>query len=271
MLRTEDLVRTLKKNKYVIYGAGYVADNFYKALENRDLLGKFEGFITTKGSSEAKYGWSVRAIDECNLNDELVCIAVHESITGEIETILKQSGIENYTWIYPNLYELLAGNKICTENVPIKSVLSANKNNLMIAIRYAAIEQFYGERADGYELYLAAMKLHCGIDTANKRLDSFKELIEIVEKKGYKEINPISLLENYELLDGVHRLAIAIYWGENTIDADIYKSLNGGKINIHEANGRADISELSKKLEEGILSPLKEINKRIMEKYGVKC
>ncbi len=264
---TRELLQVLRNRRYVIYGAGYVADNLCKALSRMELLGNLEAFVTSSGSPEIKYGKPIKTPDEIELNNYYVLIAVHETIKDEIERNLLNRGLKDYCWIYPNIYELMLGEPLEEQvEVSIRYILEANIDNLMIPIRYAAIEEYFGKRDDGFQMYIDSMGLHCEESTARKRLESFKGLIKDVESEGLLKDKPISILENNTLIDGAHRLAIAIYKGYQTITANIYQT--GVDLDdIHGARGSAKESKLSQVLDENTMQKLLAIRNDLLGRY----
>ena len=64
--------------------------------------------------------------------------------------------------------------------------------------------------------------MHCDEDTAQKRLLSFIKLIESWDKCGCLNEQRPAIAQNYEIIDGVHRVALARYHEMKTISCDVY-------------------------------------------------
>lgn len=94
--------------------------------------------------------------------------------------------------------------------------LAEGYNRLDIVVRYLAIEEYFGENQIGYDLYLkmqAKRKTQDTPEEINMRLERFKEIILDWKENGYDSRSKISCDCNLHLLDGSHRLALALYFG----------------------------------------------------------
>lgn len=94
-------------------------------------------------------------------------------------------------------------------------------NRLDVAVRYLAVEQHYGKNAFGYDLY-KKMQQAQNVEwvqqsgegnhaSPEEKLKNFIALIESWEKNGYDPKSEILCLPNLQLLDGSHRLSLALY------------------------------------------------------------
>ncbi len=264
-MTTEEIVNLLQNQDYVIYGAGYVASIVYKALKTRKLLGKFQGFVTTKGDSEGIDGHEISPVDSADLKDKLVILAVHESIKNDIQSTLNQYNYDKCIWIYPHLFELMLG-KPEKKTVSTKEVYLANKDNYAMAARYMVLEQYYGKRTDGDDLYMAFMELHCSHETALSRLAKFKELIRSFDENGFMN-RPISLLEDYKIIDGFHRMVILLHNGIDKVEAFIYPELlKQGE--VHEQGGIIYVEDVEC-MDSYYANELIELNKSMIERYSL--
>ncbi len=223
--KTAGLIDEICTNGAVVYGTGYVAERFYRALENRSLQEKIRCFVTTSGSDELFFGKSVISLDEFSPKKEngIVLVAVQESLLEEIENGLRKAGITDYVWIYPFLYDMILGEPVKrAEAVNIQTILKAERDNYQLAVRLLAIEEYYGKNEVGYSIYRKTMGLQSPSDTIEKRLRSFESLINSWERHGYDKTQTSKILTDGSILDGTHRIATAIYFGEDTIYCDIY-------------------------------------------------
>lgn len=223
-----DILNIVRNYRIVIYGTGYVAMGFYKALAVWKLDSNIECFVVSQKEEalESLNGIDIKSIDEFkNDKNKIICIAVHEAIKNEIEEILKEKGITNYIWIKTDfLTELILGNPI-KSNVRISVDRIIQKcSDYRIAVRYLAIEQYFGKNDYGYDIYKKAQELHCGAKTAKKRLLSFCKLIQNWKSHGYQSNYKIQIDENNELLDGVHRTTLARYFQMDEVMCDIFKA-----------------------------------------------
>ncbi len=100
--------------------------------------------------------------------------------------------------------------------------MGKNMNISDVIIRYLAIENYYNKNDDGFNLYSKMQKIRVN---SNKRIPKyrddqgtrFKKLIHSYEEKGYNLKYPVQLNKDFKLFDGAHRLALALYYDEETI------------------------------------------------------
>ena len=263
------LLDALKTHKVVIYGTGYVATRFYNSLKEYGVDGNVECFITTEGSKDTIDGKGILSIDKFeNAANIIICIAVHESIKDEIVEILEGRGISNFLWIYPFQYALMLGKPISKGiKVPIKLIMNQCYNDYRMAVRYLAIENYYNKNDVGYEIYVKTMALHCSKKTALNRLQQFIFLIKNWEINGYDKIKPVIILENNELLDGTHRVAVASYFGQSYIVCDVF-SLRKSIWEMHNEASRITGKSLRDAgINSDIIDLLEHTNQRIIEQY----
>ena len=88
-------------------------------------------------------------------------------------------------------------------------------------VRLLAIENYYGINDFGFDLYYKMQKARNGKFHADKAIVTFKSLIESYEKDGYNEKSEIVLDSNLNLIDGSHRIALALHHGIPSISAKI--------------------------------------------------
>lgn len=218
-ISSEDLLELLKNTKAFIIGKGFVANMFDRALEKYALSGQI---IQHVNSEEA--GTLFR---EGKLSPDTLClIAVHESVLEEVLHCLDRNSILNRFWIYPNIPELLYGEKVAEGKlISISDILHAQiPDYYWIEVRYAAILGMDGICPNGEKLYIKAMGLHCSQLTAEKRLKQLRNLKKSVSERGYQNDHPILVDENYQIIDGLHRFALCLYYGIDKIPCDIVKA-----------------------------------------------
>ncbi len=79
-------------------------------------------------------------------------------------------------------------------------------------VRLLAIENYYEKNVFGFDLYYRMQKCRMGKEWADKATDIFKDLIKSYEQNGYDEKSEITVDENLHLIDGSHRMALALYY-----------------------------------------------------------
>lgn len=263
------LINILSTHKIAIYGAGYVATRFYESLKEHGLDGNVFSFVTTTDSALNIDGLPVRAINQLEADERMIiCVAVHESIKDDIIANLTERGFNKYIWIYPFLYEMLLGTPAYSNvKVPIFKIWNAVRDDYSIAIRYLAIDHYYGKNSNGYEIYKKFLSLFINAKTAERRLERFISLIKSWEQNGYDAGRCSSIFEDYKILDGMHRIAVASYFNQAFVMCNIYPTNK----NIFEIHNQAAVftkqSALNAGFEPEIIALLDEINQRIEEQY----
>jgi len=266
---TAELINVISNYKIMIFGAGYVAARFYGALKKHGINNNVISFVTTSGSNSNIDGLSIIPIDQLEADKQIIiCVAVHDSIKDDIITTLVKKNFINYIWIYPFLYELLLGEPICRNSkVPLSKIWNAARDDYGMAIRYLALDNYYGRNLNGYKLYKKYLSLFNNYETSEKRLIQFVKLIKNWEQNGYDTNKCSSIYENYQIFDGAHRIAVASYFNQKFIMCDIYSMTN----NIAEVHNSGAILKKQYALDAGFepefIAMLDAINQRIEEQY----
>lgn len=99
-------------------------------------------------------------------------------------------------------------------------------NRYDIIVRYLAVENYYGKNDYGFSLY---QKMQRARDRQNQishkenyYIEEFQKLINSWEKDGYNENSAIILDSELQLIDGSHRVAMALYHGQEELSCMIY-------------------------------------------------
>lgn len=226
-MKLSKLIDLINNNNIAIYGKGFVAETFYATLQMRNLEKRVKYFVVT--DKEKAYGTiqgiPVRSVmDIVNEKELLICIAVHEAIKDDIETILLELNINSFVWIHPYIVEMALGEVIQHHKqikVP-KLIQHEASDNYALAVRYLAIENYYRKNDIGYDVYVKVFSMHCEVETARNRLKRFIGLIDDWDKNGYREEEDILIDENYRRIEGTHRFTLACYHGMEFLYCDIY-------------------------------------------------
>ncbi len=230
-----ELLGCLRKNNIYIYGAGYVAELFWDALDRVGIQNRVKGVLVTSVNEKSLFhGLDVFSIDYFYPNhDDIICIAVHESLVDAIKAELRKREINKYIWITPFITDISLSSCFIQEICVETSALNNNiVDHLGIAIRYAAIDQFYQCNQQGYDLYKRGIAIFSNVETAESRLQWFISLIEDVDRVGYKQI-PICVDQNHEIIDGEHRYALALYHHIDIITCRFYNCENYHKREVY--------------------------------------
>jgi len=227
----EQLIEILRKKRIIIYGAGYTASVFLKTLKRHGLEKNIFCVAVSdivKNADRRFAEFEVKQIDEIDfLEDMVVCIAVHESFVREIEALLQRNSVSNYVWIYPFLFDLYYGNPVKSgEWISLNDLILKDEGRYALAIRWAAVADYYGKCQNGFMWYKRAITYLHNASVAEVRTKVFKQLIKNWQMHGYDGIHEIAINDDFEVLDGEHRVTVALYHGERMIKCRIYKGKN---------------------------------------------
>lgn len=224
MNSVNELVEILRRDRFWIYGTGFVANIFWQSLIPYDICRNVKGFIVSKKNRDFFSGLNVRGIDEdLNIGNDRVCIAVHESNKNEVVEKLESKGINNYIFIYSYLWDLKLGiPRKRNMEVKVSELIKSNLSDYKLIVRHLVLEQYFGKNDVGYDLYRKAFENYVDRATAQKRLNRFIEFISLWQSKNYITGENIKVNNNKQIIDGNHRIILANYFCLRTINCDIY-------------------------------------------------
>ena len=88
-------------------------------------------------------------------------------------------------------------------------------------VRLLAVECYFGKNDYGLDFYKRMQIGRTGKEWAEKAVSIFENLIRSFDKNGYDESSEILLDKNLHLIDGSHRMALAMYYNIPTIRAKV--------------------------------------------------
>ncbi len=214
-----------------VFGTGHVAGVFAKALALRGREDDIRVYVTSSGGDGKTFrgkpvvsaGTYARMAADAKDGMPLL-LAVHESALGEVRAYLADHGVSG-TWIAPSLPALLYGSPLRerTDLTPAKILAASPRDHFWIDARYGALRYFYEGNECGASVYRKAIAAFSSAGTAERRLAHFRKLCLSVEKNGLDPERPVLLDEDLRIIDGVHRLALAVYLGEERIPCRIFR------------------------------------------------
>ncbi len=220
---TRESIKEYGDSTISIYGVGRVAELLYKALISLKCENIVKQFVVTHKKDELFYGKKIVSLSDYNTqeNGEL-WVAVHEANWIEIREQLSKRGIEG-RWVYPDAYRLWLGfPREESAIIPVKTIWRSCQYKYLVALRLLCVKQYYGEENHGYDLYLQDCNIGTDEQTVRKRLDGYLRLIKSWDENGYDKRCAINIRDNYTLIDGHHRLALALYHGLDEMTCNIY-------------------------------------------------
>ena len=226
-MTTEELIRAIEDRGCVLYGTGYVAGLFLRALAARGLENRVRCCLVTKKEpgADAFCGHPVYAFAQAEMpapeEAPILCICVHETVLSAIRAQAEARWPGPVVWAYPHIFPLFFGEGRYVEYMsPWRLALCQGAGDHWLAERYAALREHLEEpqahRAG--DLYVKLQSAFTKADTAKKRLERFYELEKSYGAKGgFDPACPLLVDEKGRVIDGLHRLALALYHEEALI------------------------------------------------------
>jgi len=136
------------------------------------------------------------------------------SIVNRIKKRIKsiKTKIKNLQWHHLVNNDLLVMQE--TDKFLGYQYVNGNFNRFDTIVRYLAVENFYHKNDYGFELYRKMQDKRGFIEGAEAK---FKDLIVSIEKNGFSIYSPLPVSRNQALIDGSHRLAIALYFNQTIL------------------------------------------------------
>lgn len=93
-----------------------------------------------------------------------------------------------------------------------------NMNDCEILIRFLALDEYFAKNNYGFKIYDEIQKYRVNLireipSAQYDNVHTFKNLINSIQTKGFLSQYPIVLNKDFSVVDGAHRLAIALYLG----------------------------------------------------------
>ncbi len=223
-IQIKDVLSLIKTKKFVIYGNGFIGKRFIKQIERMKCKNQISAIVVTNLDEKSNsVGDGLKSVYEISKNS-LVFIAAHESIATEMREVLDSIGVSNYIWIYPYLIELELGEPIeRNRKVKIKDLIRNLSKSYAAAIYYLTIKEYCRDYTHDGSLYKKMTSHYTTEHTAKKRWEIFRRKIDKCQENGFSQDHNIKVLENNNLIDGMHRLILANFFGECYLYADVYK------------------------------------------------
>lgn len=211
-----------KKQDIYIYGAGTIGRKILDLVQKAGKFDKLKGILVSDISTQdADYLGGIPIIQINNIEDKEIAIfvSVSDIYQNEIMEHLQNLGFVNVVCAYKysfldekeTLQEMPDSVLIDLRELLVQQYKDYKFNRFDIIVRLLAVEDHYKKNDYGFELYekMQNVRIRDGYAlTATKR---FKDLINSVEKYGYDTDSEIIVDRNLKLIDGSHRIALAIY------------------------------------------------------------
>lgn len=92
-------------------------------------------------------------------------------------------------------------------------------NRYDIIVRLLAVENYFGINECGFNFYKRMQAARIGNANVEEAVTRFRSLIKSYDENGYNEESEIELDKNLHLIDGSHRMAMAMYYNLPRINA----------------------------------------------------
>ncbi len=88
-------------------------------------------------------------------------------------------------------------------------------------VRLLAVEDYFNKNNFGFDFYKRMQANRVSKEWVDESVERFKNLIDSYQKDGYDETSEIELDNNLNLIDGSHRMALALYNEEGFISCKV--------------------------------------------------
>ena len=127
-----------------------------------------------------------------------------------------------YNLLATHIYRLTSKRTIIQLSELFDTPTMTKYHQILSALRYVAVEEYYGQNEFGKELYITANRWEN--DAALQAdLDRFDALIKSIETNGYDMKSIIYMDRNRNCFNGTHRLALCAWFGIKKIPAYMVK------------------------------------------------
>ena len=255
---------------FYVFGTGFVASMLACALQMRGELDGVCGYLVSRCDEPRQFeGVPVFAASDESVDRSMpVYVAVHEANAGEVVQLLEQLGFAEVIWVYPYLYDLLYGEpQYRGIRIEVRQILAAQDPSYhWLAVRALAAEALQGQASERREAaldaYVKAQAVHCGFETARKRLSCLGGLLDAM-KDGFDDERPILIDTDFRIIDGLHRVAVAWLLGIERIACDIVKSGSAFDKVLTYRNKLTDAALAEADLTDDQLAMIREMNDRM--------
>lgn len=127
-----------------------------------------------------------------------------------------------YNSLAEKMYPIISKRMVIELSMLFDTPVMTKYHHVLSALRYIAVEEYYGKNNFGRELYV---KANCfENDTVMQEdLDRFHSLISSIERNGYDMRSVIYVDRNRNCFNGTHRLALCVWFGVEKIPAYMLK------------------------------------------------
>ena len=218
-MNSQEIKELLEQHPYYIFGTGYVAGMLHRALKKQGLLNNLLAFCRSEVSlGETFMGVRVVPAEIALKSEKVILLGIHD---GGLPSV---PHADQMLHVYPCLKDWLFGSPLQrhvvlkTEQIRKKQM----KDQYWIAVRYAGIEGITENNVQKKEIYLKSISMHSSRETAEGRLKSLGKLLEDAKRNGLDPNRPIALDEQYRIIDGLHRIAVAAWLNISEVTVDVY-------------------------------------------------
>ncbi len=215
----EEWNRLLKNESSIyIYGAGKYGKKIFRQLKWEGKEEYVKGFLVSDVAKnpemvEEKPVIHIRDLKEMN---GLILIAVSDRYQDEIIKLLEESGFTKFVNAYKYTF-LEYEDEDSLDIIDVWELFGKQYDagkfcRFDVIVRLLAAEAYFGENDFGMSLYRKMQDARVRSGYADIAEERFRCLLKCWNEKGYDADSPIIVDKNFRLIDGSHRLALALYF-----------------------------------------------------------
>jgi len=227
------LLEKIKERGLILFGTGFVAQTCYRILQDKGLTDCLRCCVETRHTAESFHNvpvFDLAALPPLEQGGPILCVAVHEAVLGQVLPALQAACPGEIVWVYPYLVRWAYGEPIDRREIPVAEILAAQPaENYWITVRYAALREHRAREGPAPAgvaagIYLRTQAQFSTPATARERLQRFCRYADEVARTGWSGVPPILLDEDYRVIDGLHRLAMAACLGRERIACTLVRA-----------------------------------------------
>lgn len=228
MLLREEWDKLLQnEEKIYIYGAGKYGKKLFRILKQDGKENYVCGILVSDkiGNPERLGDKPVIQINELKKKNDLILIAVSDQYQDEIIRELKKMQFTKFVNAYKYIFLEYEDEKtldvVDVWEIFQKQYVDGRFCRLDVIVKFLAIEEYFGENDFGMSLYRKMQSARIRPAYADIAEERFGGLIKSWEEKGYDADSHIVVNRDYRIIDGSHRMALALYFGLSYIKTRI--------------------------------------------------
>ena len=252
----DDWEQIIKMEKDIyIYGAGKFGKKLLGLLRRYGKDESVRGFLVTDMKDNAEMVDDKPVIQVDCLDDKKALILLAVSDRYQEEMMKKLQELQFYNIVNAYKYTFLEDeNSDSVEVIEVNELIKKQYEGEKflrydIIVRLLAIEEYFEKNSYGMSLYKKMQNERIHPNYADVSVERFERLINSCKKSGFDTDSEILVDSEMRLMDGSHRVALALYYGLSYIKLRVVNEISTADFSMNWFETRFDSEECQKILE----------------------